>query len=822
MTSNIEKFIRSTTFIGRDKDIADIHNHLQQPDCRLLSIVGVGGIGKTRLALQSAQSISIDYPDGIWFINLQSLREPQLLPVAIADTLDLGLSSHHSPQQELAAYLEQKHMLLILDNFEQVSDGAPLLSYLLEQAPDIQIMVTSRETLNIPHEWVYPLKGLPVPSSYETADITHYPSVQLFVSRAKQVRPTFSLRDERAAVIRICQLLEGLPLALELAATWVKVLRCSEIMAEIQQNITFLRSQMRHPPAHHQSMEAVFTQTWERLSAEEQQAFKRLSVFRGGFTREAALEVADTPLDLLTALMDKCLIRRDERGRFHIHELLRQYADNQLSEVEAQAVQQVHCQYFASFLARRKRDINGSNQLKTSHEIERELDNIRAAWAYAVDNHLADELQQAAATYFYFCQIQSRFLESATACEQAAQVYEKEEKTNPLAQVLVYWGWMLIRLGRFTKADDVLQRSQTLFAETERRPVYGMGSHPLAALSILRVLQGKYTEAITLGEQLKKESVARQDLHNQAFACYGLTSAYRHRGNYDQAQRNARQAVKCCEDTGHRWFMAYCLIEWGNVAQATQDYMEAKTHYKASLRIRETFNDPEGIAVLSSHLAEIALLQHDYDKAQHLYERSLSLYRGFADKGGMANVHHGLGRVALSLGKPQQALEYFRSALGIALEIRYLPLILSIMLDVAELLLNTNHRQRAIELLHIICQHAASTAQQVKKAESLLPSLTPVGEQNNLETVAAVLHAELADFHIPTHDQQPLVDPLTPRELEVLHHLAKGDSNAAIAEKLVISVGTVKAHASRIYSKLGVSNRTEAAMKARRLSLLSE
>jgi tetratricopeptide (TPR) repeat protein len=395
------------------------------------------------------------------------------------------------------------------------------------------------------------------------------------------------------------------------------------------------------------------------LTDSEKALLKRLTVFKGGFQRDAAASIAGASLLLLSSLLDKCLLRREPSGRYQIHELLRQYASDKLDDSEIKDLTAAHCRYYCDFLAQRKLGTTERAQVKTSSEIESELENIRTAWQYAVDHNQIDALKEAAAPYFYFCQIQSRYLESAEASTLAVGVFEKVGDLPWLAQVLVYQGWMLIRIGRFEQALNGLERSRALFEELQLTPSYGMGSHPIAPLIILAVIQGDYARAVAQGEKLKGDSAACGDKHNQSFACYGLASAYLNQGQHEAALRNASEAVKLAEDIGNHWFGAYCHIELGNVHRTMGHYAEAERHYRNSLRIKKDYKDPEGIGVTAKHLGEIFLLQHDYRAAQQLYEQSLSVYQKLNDKGGLAAAHHGFGQVAFQAGAADSAAQHF-------------------------------------------------------------------------------------------------------------------------------------------------------------------
>ncbi|MCA9966379.1 MAG: AAA family ATPase [Anaerolineales bacterium] len=269
-----------TSFIGREKEYGDIQQLLGQVECRLLTLVGPGGIGKTRLALQAGALLHNQFARGSFVAYLQPLRSSEFFVSAVADALGIALTGQEPPLIQLAHYLGDKEALLILDNFEHLLDAAEQLTTLLTAAPRIKYLVTSREALNLREEWLYPVTGLTFPTDGAMAQNSD--AVQLFHERAQRVYPDFALDKEEEAVIQICRLVEGMPLALELAAAWRKMLNCQEIADEIQGGLDFLTTRLRNVSERHHSIQTVFDQTWQRLQGREQAVFKRLSVFRGG------------------------------------------------------------------------------------------------------------------------------------------------------------------------------------------------------------------------------------------------------------------------------------------------------------------------------------------------------------------------------------------------------------------------------------------------------------------------------------------------------------------------------------------------------------
>lgn len=345
-----------TPFVGREEGLVQLARLLDDPDCRLLTLIGPGGIGKTRLAIQAAQNLIFNsygqdlVVDGVAFVRPIAASSLSQLTSAISEILEISSSPSEDVQNDLLSYLQEKRMLLVLDNFEhflvddfeandRLSDvegklvgGTGLIVELLEAAAGIKIMVTSREALNLQGEWIYTVQGMRYPSAEDDGvkKWEEYSAVQLFEQGARRVRPNFSLEADKACVVKICHLVEGMPLALELAAAWLKVLSCAEIAQEIEIGLDVLVTSLRDVPIRHRSIRAVFESSYQMLSPREQEVLRCLSVIQGGFGQESAEKVAGASLSEITTLVEKSLLRPIKDGRIRMHALLRQYAFEKL------------------------------------------------------------------------------------------------------------------------------------------------------------------------------------------------------------------------------------------------------------------------------------------------------------------------------------------------------------------------------------------------------------------------------------------------------------------------------------------------------------
>jgi predicted ATPase/transcriptional regulator with XRE-family HTH domain len=324
--------VPATSLVGRERELAATCRLLGDPECRLLTLIGPGGVGKTRLAIAVASACSPLFADGVYFVPLASLSSPAYIETAIASALGLSLSGAATPRAQLLRFVQTKALLLVLDNLEHLLDGAGLLAEILEHASRVKLLVTSRERANLYGEWAVEVEGLPISSERWSDIVQDSSAVALFAQRARQAQADFEMSaEERPWIHRICQLVEGMPLGIELAAAWVRVLPCSDIARKIERNLDFLATTVRDAPERHRSMQAVFDHSWRLLSDEERRVLHRLSVFRGGFRREEAEPVAGASLAVLASLSDKSLLHHSEHGRYDLHEFVRQYAGDYLA-----------------------------------------------------------------------------------------------------------------------------------------------------------------------------------------------------------------------------------------------------------------------------------------------------------------------------------------------------------------------------------------------------------------------------------------------------------------------------------------------------------
>ena len=355
--------VQATRFVGRERELGEVSELLTNSDCRLLSLVGGGGLGKTRLALQAAQEqLEVgSFVDGVVFVPLEAVTSAASFPAVLAGALELTLSGQEDASSVVKRFLAEKRLLLVLDNFEQLLEGTPFVRELIDHCPGLKLLVTSRERLNLEHEWVFTIEGLTYPQ--ETTPLEQaesFDAVRLFLQRAKRAQHGFSLTPKTLLPVnRICQLVEGMPLAIELASSWLRALPTDAIVKELETGIDLLESPTRDVSERHRGVRVLFDHSWSLLNEQEREALRRLSVFRGGFTRAAASMVAGATLPLLARLVDKSLLRMSPEGRYNRHPLLSQYTSEKLAEHphEKEEAEKKHGSYYLGLVRELEPDL---------------------------------------------------------------------------------------------------------------------------------------------------------------------------------------------------------------------------------------------------------------------------------------------------------------------------------------------------------------------------------------------------------------------------------------------------------------------------------
>ena len=655
-----------TSFVGRASELEAIDRLLEDSGCRLLTLVGPGGAGKTRLALEAAARRVDRYPHGVHFVPLVSVASPDFLAPAVAEAIQFAIDGAHSgfsAQDQLLDYLSERSTLLVLDNFEHLVEGSGLLGEVIERAPHVRLLTTSRERLNVQSEWVFDVEGLGLAENGNGSGS----AVRLFVERATQVVPGFALDDAGySQALRICRLVDGMPLGIELAASWASVLSCAEIADEIEGNIDFLATSMRDVPERHRSLRAAIDQSWRLLTDEQRSAFSRLSVFRGSFDRSAAVAVTGADLRLLSELVAKSLVRRPDFGRFELHELLRQYAAEQLrlSAAEEADARERHAHHYGAMLLERQTALMGPDLAVARDELRGELDNLRAAaeWTLAEDDeHVAREVLEAFYTFLWM----HSWFEGAETLERLARTagFDADDPGSASALGLaaaMYRVAIAARLGHDPAAEELAARClPVLRARNLERELASC----LSALGIMAVYRDVYPEAVALSEEGAEIARAIGDGLTESGARMDLGFAGLFLDDLEAAREAFEDAHVLSEKLGNPLLRAYATSKLGLLADAEKRYGDALRLHMEAQHLFASVGEVGGTGYTLSRASLSAFGLGDYSEALRLGRAGYEAFSEGNHRWGMIATLCRIGFAALALGDIAEAHVRFGEAL---------------------------------------------------------------------------------------------------------------------------------------------------------------
>jgi predicted ATPase/transcriptional regulator with XRE-family HTH domain/tetratricopeptide (TPR) repeat protein len=696
--------IASTPFIGRETELAQIGDYLDNPGCRLLTLIGPGGVGKTRLAYQAATAKASDFASGVCAIALAGLASQDYVLPTIAENLTLPRYDSLDQKTQVLDSLREKHLLLLVDNCEHVLDGMGLLAEILATAANVKILATSRERLNLQGEWLFPVQGLAFPQHENELGAEAYSAVQLFIQSAQRVGPGFHLND-RAAVTRVCQLVEGMPLALELAASWAHQMPCARIAAHIERDLDFLTTNLRDVPERHRSANALFEHSWRLLSLEEQAVLRKLSVFRGGFDADAAAPIAGATLHMLSRLAEKSLVRVNSSGRYDLHELLRQFAEEKVREADEFATtRDKHLDYFVTWAERANEGLRGGEQMQWFGHIETEHNNVRAALRWGINGQRPETGLRLAVALWYFWFRRGYWREGFEWLKVGIERTEGDTSTR--ANAMFGAATLLAHL------DSVMTGS---YLNEGLRMGAKLGLPDLVAMVYVSfsLMEADYEKATALFEQalaLLRQVEAPLRL-TAALYLYGDRA--RAQGDLSRAEALYQECLDIAQVDQNYELMVLPLGNLGRLAMYRADYERAAVLLQQAIAVARASRNRIAIAEWLMHLGTLELYRGAYDAAREDLEEALALFRDFGNRMGIAHAYHCLADLALHQGNDEQAAKLVSESLSMSQ--RFLDNF-------------SNHEFTVMRLL--IVSNLARARQDDEQAAQLLGAAESLREQN--------------------------------------------------------------------------------------------
>jgi predicted ATPase/class 3 adenylate cyclase/DNA-binding CsgD family transcriptional regulator len=856
--------VQLTSFIGREKEVAKVSQLLLRDDVRLLTLTGPGGIGKTRMGLQVAAELCDQFADGVFFVNLAPIADPALVLPTIAQTLGVQESASRSVLDILQSVLQEKQMLLVLDNFEQVVGAGVEVAALLASCPRLTVLVTSRAALHLSGEHQFPVTPLTLPDPGHLPDLvslSQYEAVALFIARAMAARPEFQVSNATApAVAEICVRLDGLPLAIELAASRITLFPPQALLTRLSQRFTLLTGGVRDAPARQHTLRNTIAWSYDLLEDDEQRLFRRLCVFVGGMTLSAVEAVSaaldDEPepiLDGIASLIDKSLLRQGEpegeQPRFMMLETIREYGLEMLSASgEAEATRQAHAAYYLALAKEAAPRLLGPQLAQWMRRLELELDNLRAASSWLLERGEAAMALRMGTALGLFWELNYSIHEGWNVLSRALEASE-EVAVRVRARALVVAGWMAIYLGHFERAEILCQEGLVLSRAIGDREVMGHAVFRLAQSADHKgdtvAARSRYKESIVLNREAGNKTLIAWSLTLEAYVAL-------YEGDYAGTRVRLEEGLALFREMGNPFGTAYTLhvlalyaIKGPGDLPLDQGHLLAEESLALFRNISSRNFEPFALATLG----EITYFQGDITTARQLFEQSCARYRELGYEPKIAWTLSLLGKVLAAEGDLAGARALYEESLilesrvnfgqsfrDIAPALEGLAAVVAVQGEPtwAARLWGRAEAQRETVKTPLPPLYRADYDQAVAFARTQLDdpyfaAAWAEGRAMTLEQVCVIRGPVTIPEPLPT--SQPTISPqeksfpsyhdgLTSREVEVLLLVAQGFTSAQIAEQLVIGLATVNFHVRSIYSKLGVSSRSAATRYAIEHNLL--
>ncbi len=708
-----------TPLLGRESELVALERIFKDPQCRLLTLTGMGGIGKTRLAIEFASRQKDMFSDGVHYVPLASISSADSIVPSIADALGYAFSGPADLKEQLINFISvrmKRSALLVLDNLEhliaQSSETVELISEFLQRLPHLKILTTSRERLNLQGEWTYELHGLPVPPVELVDKLDDYSAAMLFIQRAQRIKNDFVISEsEKKELVQICHLVEGVPLAIELAAAWVGMLTCVEIAHEIESNIDFLSTSMRDMPERHRSLRATFDHSWKLLSDHERDVLSRLSIFRGGFDRNAAEKIAGATLPLLASLVSKSLVTRTEIGRYDLHEVIRQYALSHLDEDETRCLETCdrHSEYYLNLASGYERKLKSESQQSAVREMILELDNMRAAWDWGIKCRKFEAIGKCARSFGWFYEVTGLLHDGIDQLENLVQALKDKARDAQLDRVLgttlVHQGLLYFRTGQFVHAKQLYDESIAILRSVGDRTLL---ADALIYDGTITHLNGDYPESKELLKEGLECARVVKDKWLAAYGIYNLGYVDRLTGEYEIGYEQMQDGLKLWREIGDPHSISLGLNFLVTTQIKLERYEEAKASMRESIALSEKTKNRWGMGTAYRYFGLVTLAEGKYLEAQDYFQKSLEIFGEYVEGWDIAQSMIYLGDATLMSGDLNRAEKIYLEALRIAKEGQSLPLMLDALAGLMLFYMRSGKYEQAWDFSYIILNHPSA------------------------------------------------------------------------------------------------------------------
>lgn len=701
-------------FIGREREIKQISELIAKQDCRLLTLIGPGGIGKTRLATIILDELSNVFSDGVYYTTLTSIDHPDQLLSTISAAVgcvirseDISGNPLKPPTEQLWDYLSTKKSLLVVDNFEHVIAGAGFIAELINKTSNLKIIITSRTKLLLSEEWTFDVQGLELPINVDIGSALDSAAIRLFLDRAKKHKFDFTPNaDNIASIHKICSLVNGSPLAIELSASWVRILSIDEIQDEISSNLDFLSSPLQNIPDRHKSMRAIFESSWNILEESEKEAFKKLSLFKGSFDRHAANDIFEISFINLSQLLDKSLIRFTDNSRYELHELLRQFAAEKLDQdSKVEIYKQQFCQYYLNLLYSQFEKLIGPDVKTALLTIEADYENVRSAWNFAVQRDSWSELYTASLSLIIYLQIRNKYQDGwylfqqlsnrllagdlsdqnalklkavtkanlATFCqrldfsksptgENCVELFQDAyQNLIPLDEADQHISALILNFGTYYLDPEIsiklMDKATQYFKCNNLQWAYGLsllirGDFAVYYDQDLSLAEKQYHTALEIFSHTKSPWF-------KGVSYKGLASIALMSGKYQLAKQFAEQSLAIYHDLGLSWQIVDDQLTLARAEVALGNYSKAIEYYLNNDTFLEKSGDMIFTAINYDCLGYAYYLSHDFQQAENWYNKSLKIYQQYGELHGLGMTYGNLGDIARAKNEYIKAVEYY-------------------------------------------------------------------------------------------------------------------------------------------------------------------